>query len=158
MPDKKAYLPLLLVALVGLLAIAGILHRSGGITGLAVRTITPEQARPQTLSFRPPCNESDRGYDWYLAGTTWYGDSTSYTSYHPKSDSCIRANVLREYYCYNNRRVSRTVTCPTGYRCAEGACMPDGKTRYTIRNPNQQERPIYEERWQEDGIITIPAT
>ena len=155
MPDKKVYLPLLLVALVGLLAIVGILHRSGGISGLAVRTISPEPARPQTLSFRPPCNESDRGYDWYLAGTTWYGDSTSY---HPKSDSCIRANVLREYYCYNNRRVSRTVTCPTDYHCGDGACLPDGKTRNVLPNPQRQEDSVGAERWHEDGIVTISAT
>ncbi len=136
--ETWAYLPLLLVLLVGLLAIVGILNRSGTITGLTVgRTNLEQPVRPQTLSVRPPCNESDRGYDWYIAGTTWYEGSSSH---QPKSDRCVRPYVLQEYYCYNNQRMSRTITCPVGYRCETGACMTDGKVPYTIRNDEYRER------------------
>lgn len=138
MKEIRAYLPIIMVALVGLLAIAGIQQQGNNeATGLVIGKYDMESlARPPSLSLRPKCTETDRGYDWYIAGTTVYESA----SYRPKQDACKGPYTLHEYYCHNNRRTSRTVTCPLGYSCKNSACEPDNGVYYVTKSSVLQQR------------------
>lgn len=66
------------------------------------------------------CEETDRGYDWYFEGETYYkGYEQRY------EDECLRKTMLREYYCEDNRIKSWLQNCPKGYTCSEGRCIQD---------------------------------
>ncbi len=138
MADKWAYLPVLLVTLVGLLAIAGITQESDeALTGLAMgRYAQDAKEHLPMLSIRPECQETDRGYDWYIAGTTWYDTA----GFKKNTDWCQRKLVLHEYFCYRGRIRDRRVLCPAGYSCNEGACTPDTNTYYLTKASDYYER------------------
>ncbi len=73
------------------------------------KCITPEDAE---------CMDSDGGYDVYEAGIATYG-STSL------SDQCNTDGTLTEKYCHSNTEIKwNTTSCPDGYVCEEGACIP----------------------------------
>ncbi len=68
------------------------------------------------------CVETDRGYDWYFTGETYYeGYSERY------KDECLKKTLLIEYYCQDGKIRSWLQNCPIGYTCLEGKCIEDNQ-------------------------------
>ncbi len=130
MATKEDYLAVLTVTFIAFFALVFLFQQNGsnhGLLGLVIgKTGMEVLEHPPMLSVRPPCQENDRGYDWFVAGAAWYNT----TGYKPKVDKCTRGLVLQEYYCYNGRIRSSKIVCPVGYSCNDGACVPDEKVHY----------------------------
>ncbi|VVB57479.1 Uncharacterised protein [uncultured archaeon] len=63
------------------------------------------------------CNETDLGRDIYRAGTTNIGTTHL-------SDYCEAANTMvHEYYCTGPAYNEEDIACPSGYHCANNACV-----------------------------------
>jgi hypothetical protein len=62
-----------------------------------------------------PCSESDDGMDPDMKGTSTAGSDSS-------TDSCEEDGSLNEYYCEGGKVQLKTVDCPTGQKCIDGAC------------------------------------
>ena len=69
----------------------------------------------------PTCTDSD-GKDISVKGTT---SGIVYTSgaYSSTSDSCASPTQVSELYCEDNYMKSTMETCPSGYKCSDGACI-----------------------------------
>ncbi|MDD5096573.1 MAG: hypothetical protein PHY95_03605 [Candidatus ainarchaeum sp.] len=62
------------------------------------------------------CTDSDGGRDTYSAGTVSLGSVN-------RSDSCVDAYTIREYYCEDGAILGASeLSCGTGYACTDGAC------------------------------------
>ncbi|MBN1645108.1 hypothetical protein JW851_03660 [Candidatus Woesearchaeota archaeon] len=64
----------------------------------------------------PPCFETDNGKNPEKMGTT-----TSLAG-EIKSDDCVNARQLREYYCENGELRGEVINCEQGTACYQGAC------------------------------------
>ena len=136
---KNDYFFLLVIGFIGALTVLGFLQSDDQlITGSAVRKIGNYTALPAQLShsLRPECKDTDRGYDWFVAGKTYY-DSTNYA---PKMDTCEDTLALREYYCNNGRLQSKRVRCPAGYSCQDAACQQDNRVYYVAKGSEYRNR------------------
>ncbi len=62
------------------------------------------------------CYESDEGYNVYKAGVAEAGEQRL-------EDHCNDDGTLTEKYCEGGEIKAKTVPCPGGYKCIEGACV-----------------------------------
>lgn len=58
-----------------------------------------------------------------------------------KTDLCINANTVREYYCENNRMRSKVISCDHG--CDQGACTPGSLAGSNLVIFTENYRPMY---------------
>ncbi|MEM4598631.1 MAG: hypothetical protein QW400_02980 [Candidatus Diapherotrites archaeon] len=66
------------------------------------------------------CTDSDRGENYKVKGTT---SAMGFTY----ADYCTADGKLVEYYCFDlDTILSKVVNCESGYKCVNGACVPDG--------------------------------
>ena len=64
------------------------------------------------------CTDSDGGKKYYKKGTATIPGVTTST------DSCNDDGFLNEIYCYSDKVLSsEKFTCPSGYKCSDGACV-----------------------------------
>lgn len=64
------------------------------------------------------CTDSDGGKKYYKKGTATIPGVTTST------DSCNEDGFLNEIYCYSDKVLSsEKFTCPSGYKCSDGACV-----------------------------------
>lgn len=61
------------------------------------------------------CTDSDGGLNYYTKGTC-KGVNGDFADY-------CQGSYLMEYYCSNNRCLAKSVSCPSGYVCSNGACV-----------------------------------
>lgn len=61
------------------------------------------------------CTDSDGGRDTYASGIVSFGGET-------RSDSCVDAYTVKEYYCDGVIVGVSELPCGTGYSCTNGAC------------------------------------
>lgn len=111
--DKYAIYMILLVAIVGVVSMAGLIK--GGMTDLTGQAV-------DQIFFQQCTETGDTGIDYY----TW-GDVTGYTQYgygpHTWGDKCIGDKIV-EYYCHQNGYATYSkVDCPAGYSCSGGVCV-----------------------------------
>jgi len=74
-----------------------------------------------------PCIDSDGGQNIYAKGTTKDSRGTQNT------DICESSDSLVEYYCLNNYVEMSRLTCPNGYYCQDGACIPGVTSHLFVR-------------------------
>jgi len=61
------------------------------------------------------CADSD-GADAYTSKGTCRGTNGNFIDY-------CQGSYVMEYYCSNNRCLAKSVPCPSGYSCSDGACV-----------------------------------
>ncbi len=66
------------------------------------------------------CSDSDGGINYYVRGTV-VSSSGNFTDYCTGTPQSSTANIVVEYYCYNNSVKVINYTCP--YGCSNGACI-----------------------------------
>ncbi len=62
----------------------------------------------------PGCTDSDSGKNVLEAGTAFSQES--------RTDSCLNASAVTEYYCSGGAIANETIQCPSGYACNAGMC------------------------------------
>jgi hypothetical protein len=62
------------------------------------------------------CSDTDKGSNILEAGEATQ-DSVV------KSDVCVNATHINEYYCEGNRIANETKSCPSGYECSDSRCV-----------------------------------
>ena len=77
---------------------------------------------PQTnVSPTNTCTDTDGGVNSNLKGRVTDGSNI-------REDECSSYNVVKEYYCANNRLADTLVQCSGGYQCSNGLCVPQSQT------------------------------
>ena len=82
------------------------------------------------------CTDSDGGKDYYVKGTASGYYNGVYTN---NSDTCLtgpsvgssttsQSQYIGELYCSSNNLMAEVYTCPGGYICNDGACVPTNQT------------------------------
>lgn len=66
------------------------------------------------------CTDSDGGINSGLRGRVTDGSNI-------REDECSTYNVVKEYYCANNRLSDTLVQCQGGYQCSGGVCIPQSQ-------------------------------
>ena len=105
----SAYIVLVIFAL-------GFLYHNNQITGNFYHSTSTSHGFWGTKT----CVETDRGYDWYFAGETYY---KGYTERY--KDECLKKTLLKEYYCQDGKIRSWLQNCPVGYTCDKDKCVED---------------------------------
>ena len=90
----------------------------GKVTGQASASRTA-----QKVVTKATCSDTDNGQDYSKAGKI-FGNYTNGSSFL-YSDNCPSEHALNEMYCKKNVSIISTVTCPTGTKCEQGACIVD---------------------------------
>jgi hypothetical protein len=67
-------------------------------------------------SLKATCTDSDNGQDYLVKGVVSKGANSN-------TDICKSITVLKEYFCLGNVIKSISYTCPTNYKCSNGACF-----------------------------------
>jgi len=67
-------------------------------------------------SLKASCIDSDSGQDIFVKGVVSKGTNSN-------TDICTSVTILKEYYCFQNSIKSKGYTCPSGYKCSNGACV-----------------------------------
>lgn len=64
----------------------------------------------------PHCTDSDSGFDLYTKGITKMPGAA-------KSDYCLNGSHAVKYACEGDNIAEKTVKCPPGHACSDGACV-----------------------------------
>lgn len=68
-------------------------------------------------SLKASCTDSDGGQNYEVKGVVSKGANSN-------TDICSAVTVLKEYFCSGNSIKSISYTCPSDYKCSNGACVP----------------------------------
>jgi hypothetical protein len=94
-----------------------------------VTTTTRPQKGDSRVVYEPKaCTDNDGGMNFFEKGTV-----SSRQLISSPSDYCSDASTLMEYYCVENEPSFTSYTCPSGYSCSDGACVPQDKVPPTIK-------------------------